>query len=343
MFSFLFTHNDLKRTYSNTAAITVNPLPIYGTKPALIGSITQFTAKIEPAHAHVGEGIVLTLSVTSDGDFDAMQMFPLIGVPEQLKWYESKQHDEPTKFDPLFSTHTMEYIVQALEPGDYQIPAQEIMYFDTRDRAYKTKKTNELSISITGSPSTQSKKNALGQPAIEIATAVAVDIDDIKPIAHDGPWSAQPIRMIPWQFFWLLISMMTIAWLLFILLATNRAWLSKLFGRNRRASIYSKARKQIKQAHSSANYAALYTIFMNLLAEHYGIEKAAISPETIEENLRNSGLSEHALHEWKLFYARIAESGYYKQSSDPYWYSNLYEQALYWLDVIEKLPRRNLP
>ncbi len=342
MFALFFKNNDLKRTYSNTISLTANPLPSNTSKPMLIGSVTQFSAKIEPGRARVGEGMVLTLSLTSDGDLDAMQMIPLVGMPEQLKWYESKAYDEPSKADPTFTSHSMEYIVQALQPGDYQIPAQEITYFDTRDRAYKTCKTNQLSVTITGT-APNSKKTGENQN-MKIETALAIETtDEIKPIAQYGPWTAQPLRLVPWQLYWLLTAIMTIAWLLFILITTNQSWLYKRVARwNSNISLYSRARKQIKDAHTAGNYSAFYTIFINLLAAHYGLETAQVSPEIIEEKLRASGLSAQALQDWKLFYTRIAESGFYKQSSDPYWHSHLYEQALYWIDIIEKLPRRNL-
>ncbi len=344
MFAFLLPHNDLKRTYSNTISLNIDPLPQHSIKPALIGSLSQFSAKIEPANARVGEGMVLTLSLAGDGDLESMQMMPLAGLPEHLKWYESKQQNEPSKVDHANTVHTMEYIVQALQPGDYQIPAQEITYFDTRDRTYKTRKTNELTIHVTGTSTSQSAKKIEEQSNAEVATAISVEHEEIKPLAQSGPWEMQPIHMIPWQFFWLVTSVLAILWLLFLLLTTNQAWLYKTVAQwNAKISVYNKARKQIKDAHSSGNYAAFYSIFMNLLAAHYGVEAAALSPEIIEEKLRSSGLSMQAVQDWKLFYSRIAESGFYKQSSDPYFYSHLYEQALYWIDIIEKLPRRNLP
>ena len=345
MFAFLFSHNDIKRIYSNTITVTVDPLPHSTIKPVLIGSVTQFSARIEPAHAHVAEGMVLTLSITGDGDLENVHMLPLVGLPEHLKWYESKQHDEPSKIDPTLTTHSMEYIVQALQPGDYQIPAQEINYYDTQARSHKSRKTNAIHIHITGTAAPQSSKNISEQDSTEIETSLALENnDEIRPLALEGAWSARPIRMIPWPFFWLLISIITIGWLLFTLLTTNQSWLYNQIARwNANISIYSKARKQISYAHSTGNYAAFYTIFMNLLAKHFNKDAAQLSPELVEELLHASGLSVQAIQDWKLFFTRIAESGFYKHSKDPYFYSNLYEQALYWLDIIEKLPRRNLP
>ncbi len=339
MFSFFFAQNNVKRTYSNTISLNVDALPASQKNPVFIGTISGFSAKIEPAHARVGEGMVLALAITGDGDFDMMPMPPLTGLSENLKWYESKHTNEPSKIDPAMTTHSMEYIVQALQPGDYQIPAQEITYFDTRDRAYKTRKTNELSIHITGSAAAPAKK-IIAEP--EIAPEIQIeDSNDIKPIAQNGPWVAPSLALVPWPFFWILMALLSVAWLLFILLTTNQSWLYRTVAQwNAKASIYAKARKQIKQAHNNGNYASFYTIFITLLSTHYAIEPAALSPEVIELKLASSGLSAQAIADWKLFFTKIAESGFYKKSEDPYFYSHLYDQALYWVDIIEKLPRK---
>lgn len=340
MFGFLFAANSVKRVYSNTIPLNVHPLPAHRNKPALIGFIDQFTAKIEPAHAHVGQGMALTLAITGQGDFQSCGMLELKGLPADLKWYDSKHHREPVPSNSALSTHVMEYVIQALNPGTYTLAPQEIFYFDTRERTFKTHKTNAITIQIMPAPASQ--KNVPEACPQEISTSGAIEEQIIKPLAQKGPWATEPLHHVPWKLFWSLMALLAVVWLLLTLITTNQYWLYKkvatLLPSN---SIYSKARKQLQKAHELGNYTAFYTIFINLLASHFRLDGASLSPENIEQTLINAGLTNKAVQDWKLFYSQIAESGFYKQSQNPYFYTHLYEQSLYWVSVIETVPRGN--
>ena len=341
MFSYFFSNNATKRVYSNTLSISVEPLPPSNRQPSCIGTISSFSAKIEPAQSRVGQGMLLTLTILGEGDFEQINLLPLANMPESLTWYDSRKSTQTDTTDPSSAAHVMEYIVQAVQPGDYQIPPQEIYYFDVAEHTYKTKKTSAIPIHINGAMATPvQQKKATTESDTSLQTAQTTD--DILPLFEVTPWNQNTMRMIPWRLFWAITGILAMAWLFATLLTTNQKWLYKKVARwQQKNNSYAHARQQIKQAHRAGNYAAFYTIIMNLLAHHCNTDPAQVSPERIQDYLRTCGLSEQALQDWNLFYLKIAESGFYKQSQQPYSYTHLSEQALYWIDTIEKLPRGN--
>ena len=337
MFSIFFGRQDAKRIYSNTYRITVDPLPEHKEPISYIGTITDFESKINPTSAKVAEGIVLTLAITGNGDAEKINFIPLQNISDNLKWYESKHFNEPSKAYPDTTTHYMEYIVQALQPGEYEIPAQVIHYFDTADRRYKTRKTIPLLIHIH-------PDNAQNAQIKEIDSTKAhelpVEIDDLQPLQEQGPWNAQIQRIIPWYLYWILIGFLGFISLLITILSVKPEWLIsiiKLFKKD--SSMYAIARAKIKIAHQTEHYASFYTIFTHLLAARMGVEPSALTPENIHNMFIQAGLSRDGLQDWQKFFAHIAELSFYHPHYDQIFYNNVTQNALYWIDVLEKLPR----
>ena len=337
MFSVFFGRNETKRTYSNTLRITVDPLPSHKESISYIGAINDFSAKINPSTAKIGEGIVLTLILTGNGDAEKLTFVPLHNMPDGLKWYESKHFTEPSNTDPTITSHGMEYVVQGLQPGDYEIPAQSIHYFDTTDRVYKTRKTVPLSLRIHASPTTNSNQS---HPDDTKTTNILPDVDDIRPLNQEGPWHAQMPRIIPWHLYWILISLLGLISALITLMHFKPNVLETIIKPLRRNnSCYALARAKIKLAHQTKHYASFYTIFTNLLAKHMNMEPSAITSENIHDMFIQAGLSRTAFNDWQNFFSHIAELSFYHPHYDEAFYNQLTQNALYWIDVLEKLPR----
>lgn len=339
MMSFFFGRNDVKRTYSNTMRITVDPLPAHQASSKLVGVIQDFTAKIEPANARIGEGIVLTLTLMGDADFEVMPLITLAQMPEGLKWYDSKHYDQPSKTDKTMTTHSMEYIIQALQLGTYTIPSQSITYFDTKERAYKTRKTIPLALHITPDAAAVHTKKK-DEP---IASAINTpEPDTILPIAQTGPWIAQSNFSIPWYLYWIALIVFTIVWLAFVFITSQRKWLTeRIWHWKKDNSIYAVARKKIKLAQKKHDASSFYTIFTTFLTAYFGLEPAQLSPEIIDQKLAETGLSKQAIDDWRLFFAQVSQASFYQEEYSATFFNQLAEKSLYWIDIFEKLTRGN--
>lgn len=335
MFSFFLGHAQSKKVYSNSARITVHPLPDTDQKVFFVGTIQDISAKIEPAGAKVGEGMVLTMSLSGEGNFDTFSFLPLSHMPEHSKWYESKSFIEPSK-TPGLSTLNMEYIVQALAPGTYQIPSQEFRYFDIQEHRYKSRTTVPLTIQVFADD-----KPALTIKKITTSSIETPDAHDILPLnsnAHSIPlWPA----LLPWNVLWLGIFLLTFVWSLGMIWCFKRHWLRAIWPTQDTNKIYKRAQEQIKMAARMGDHQNFYTIFINFLSAHFTIDPTQITPEILDARLAQAGLSLVAIADWKIFFSKLVELKFYPKTTDAYAYDHIKDQSLYWIDVLQKLPREN--
>ena len=333
MLAFFF-HNDSKRVSSNTVPLEVQSLPPSARPPTLIGTINQIYAQINPSHARVGEGMVYTITISGSADFESIGMLPIV-MPKECKWYESKKYYTPSSAD--FGTYTMEYIVQALEPGPIIIPAQELFYFDTSLQRYRTVNTAPINIAITGSAA----------PASPLPTNTSVEesavLDPLKTINTTGPLENSAPAALSWYLFWPLIAISTLVWLLYIALTLNKDLTKKLFSLfTRKLSPYETARTQIETAYKKKQYQSYYKTMNSLFAQRLKTTPAQLNPDLIENSLIQDGLSAQAVADWRTFYAELCQFSFYKAELDTPYYEELTQKIIYWIDVLEKLPRVNL-
>lgn len=143
--ALLGSRYERKRIYSNTVTLEVLPLPATDEQAALVGTIQHMELHVEPTVARQYEGIVLKYTIEGDFNADGLAAPELMHMPAQLRYYTSKKDIQDI---PGGQRYTAEYIVQGLQPGDYEIPAQSIYYFDTHTGSYKTKTTTPQFITI---------------------------------------------------------------------------------------------------------------------------------------------------------------------------------------------------
>lgn len=335
MLSFFF-HNDTKRVHSNTLVLDVQSLPPSSKPVSFIGTVQQFKAQINPAQSRVGQGMVLSITLQGEGDFDSIGMLPL-SMPEQLKWYESKKYYTPS--DNRGGTYTMEYIVQALQPGKIIIPKQEFYYFDTNTKRYQTLSTVPLVIDVSGNAAPEVSRSALAQN-VDVPCA----IDPLAPLNQNGPIQGEPLHILPWPLFWSLLALLGFLWVGFLAISMGKQVLRKIFTHivQTKYSIYYIADKRIRKAYLNGQYHDYYFYINELFARRLHITREALTPEIIENSLRQDGLSEKAIEDWRNFYAELAQMSFYKNELDGQYYLEITKKTHYWIDVLEQLPRVQL-
>lgn len=325
MLSFFFK-SETKRAYSNTCTLDIKPLPHSYKNPALVGTISDFEAHIHPSHARVGEGMVLTINLSGAGDFEHLGMLPL-ELPESYKWYESKKYMDGQQ------RYTMEYIIQATQPGTHEIPQQALYYFDTQEHTYKTIHTRPLNVYITGTPVSPAHETALD-------TQGSPEPDILAPLAQTGPIQRVPQGIIPWTLFWITIAICGALWILCMLVSFKKNILKDLFWYLvPQKSIYAQARTQIQMAFSKKEYAHFYALVQRLFAKRLDVSHAALTPELMVNSLLQDGLSKQAVDDWSRFYEELARVSFYRPELDQEYYHELVQKIGYWIDVLEKLPR----
>ncbi len=147
MVNQMFGNHRQHQIQSNALTLMVQSLPAHEPAVTAIGKFSSLNAKLGTEKAQTGEGISFILELVGEGNF-SMIGHPVLDLPEGLKYYDSHAKEHPL-------THSMykkdfEYVLQALQPGTYQIPPQRFEYFDGKTKTYKTLTSKPVKMTITG-------------------------------------------------------------------------------------------------------------------------------------------------------------------------------------------------
>ena len=335
IFNFWGPRYTQKRVYSNACSLYVQSLPPHDGPVHGLGSLTRMTASISPARACEGEGMVLTLEVEGEGDVKNVRTPELIGMPDAVRWYDSKNYCKDACASES-AKKCFEYIVQGIKPGEWEIPPQRLTFFDINNRRYKELKSQPLKIVVVGqaktfasAPAEKREDDALN----DIHTNIELQTD-IQPLNQTGPWSRGHERYMP---FWLLLVcmlvplVMLILWLLYTKYGRGHF---RLVGGVSKKKLFARARKAVQTAQAKDAQAQLYPIFMDLFAHRLGKPVAQISDATIDSLLAQQGFSQAIRERWQEFFEQLSALVFAKTTRQHYDHE-LFGLALRWLDILE--------
>ena len=128
--------------------IQVDPLPA---KPAgFSGGVGKFSISAQFTKPTVKEGDPLTLRVVVGGIGNLkLVKQPVVDFPKNFEKYDPKVTDQ-TKLtaNGIEGNMVFDYLVVPRNQGEYTIPAVSLVYYDTQAEAYKTIKTQPLTIKV---------------------------------------------------------------------------------------------------------------------------------------------------------------------------------------------------
>ncbi len=322
----MFGAGKTEQIYSNALTLQVKKLPPHEPSVTAVGKFSSFHAKLSSDKAETGEGITLTLELVGQGNFQ-MIGHPRLALPEGLKHYDSHAKDQ--LLTEKMIKKDFEYVVQAVKPGTYEIPAQTFTYFDPKTREYKTLQSRPVKLTVEG----QARKDVIEKEEQHEASAVERP-DELPSLEKTLKGGGRGLRQhIGWPLFWILVLLCMIPLLLRL---GYRLWLSYQV-RNAATLGYNKAfkvaRSRIKTTQQKKNEPEVYHILMDLFAARLQIPRAELSETDIENALRKAGLSEEKIIEWRKFFAHVMAVTFSALPAE----GNLYEQVSYWLMILERL------
>lgn len=316
VFGFFSKQVEQKRMYSNAVSVEAIPLPEPLRENTLVGTVSEFVAHLNPVRAQQGEGMVLKLAITGDIDVQRVDIPELQNMPDAFKWYESKKYYEG-------NTKYIEFIVQGLKPGDWQLPPQQLTYFDTITKEYRTIETHPLPVNIA--------RNNTIAASVPSQTSVDIEQKNENQLPLDmGQWYAVSERSVPWRSFGVVLAGIVIMWF-FFLMRHYRTRGDSTVRKKKRAFVT--ARTQLKQAEKKGESAGLYQIFMHLFSDRFSIPVAELSQEVIRNRMQDVGFSEKVCHDWDAFFAHVQEYSFFKTGVHD---TVIFILAQKWLDELEK-------
>jgi len=327
-FMLLNNRTERKRIYSNALMIVVHPLPYSSVPAQAVGTFDDFTATLSPAIAKEGEGMILTLEVSGDGNMKSIQLSNL-NMPSELKWYDSTTTMvEPSTAGQL-TKKRFEFVVQGIKAGEWEIPEQSFTYFDINKHAYVTLKTLPLALRIIPGIDRQQVANVTHQSKTEHFAACQ---EDVLPLNITGLWypvsSREPLS---WFLFYLLL-IMPLMYGVYLYGYMHVIRIVDLFyGFNRRVCMV--ARKKINQCARTGESSVLYSIFVELFACLTHKNTHEMSAEIITRYIHQKNFSQQECREWDIFFERIAKAAYACHDKDSY---ELCRMAVQWINQLIK-------
>lgn len=312
--------NEAKRIYSNPLTIHVEAIPESKDVPQAIGTINAVSLSAKPTAIKKGEGAIVTLSIHGSFDPESIKFPKLYGLPESLRFYESK---ESVSKDQDGILKQFEYIVQGMEPGTFEIPEQQFHYFDVESRKHKTRKTVPLMITV------------LPGASVETVIPERDEKNELLPL-YKKPW--QPISdefYLPW---WLFITIFFLPIGYCIMRAIQQRLQQRRerdLRRQRAIHAFAYAEKEINALLRTREPQRLYAAFIRFFSDRWQLPLSTITDRTIEDRLRNS-LSEQELKLWHHYFSRISELAYGGKAKDSD-ISHLFTEAKKWIDTFKNV------
>lgn len=160
-----------KQLSTEPMVLHVQQLPPSTQQVVGVGSITDVALTCSSKTIMQGESLTCHVRIDGAFDGDALQL-PSLQVPETVRVYQSQ-----TKKSGAYpeNTITYEYIVQALEQGTIEIPAQRYCFFDPKSERYMVFTTPPHMIYVT--------------PAVHAAEAPVEIIEKPQPQEAQQPLS----------------------------------------------------------------------------------------------------------------------------------------------------------
>jgi hypothetical protein len=128
-----------KQIATNSATVEVQPLPS-GKPAAYAGAVGDFslTASLAPQALKANEAVTLKVNISGTGNLRVIKN-PEVHFPNDFEVYDPKV-DNNIRITPAGATgsKSIEYVAIPRYAGDFEIPAVQFAYFDTKNGAYKT-------------------------------------------------------------------------------------------------------------------------------------------------------------------------------------------------------------
>lgn len=137
---FFDSYRDVsKELVSQPATINVKPLPS-GKPSSFSGAVGNFTmnADISTDHLKANEAVTVKVKIAGNGNLKLVKN-PEVAFPNDFDIYDPKvESDIKTTTAGVSGSKTIEYMAIPRYGGDFEIPAIQFSYFDTKANAYKT-------------------------------------------------------------------------------------------------------------------------------------------------------------------------------------------------------------
>lgn len=283
-----------KKITAPELTLDIQPLP--ETTKQFSGAVGQFRIKsdISTTDLKANEALTLKIIVSGTGNMKLMKT-PIVNFPTDFETYDAKISDK-TKItkDGAMGEKMFEYIAVPRHPGIYTIPPVEFCYFDTKEKTYKTLKTESFSVNIDKSnlPVANTSTNFTQKEDVKLLASDIryIHLGDVVMID-----SGQLFGSVKYVLCFI-IPLLTFCSLLIIY--RKRAKANANISRQRNKKANKVAVKRMKRASTLLNekqksefYDEVLKALWGYIADKLNIPTAELNKDIVKENLTEAGIS----------------------------------------------------
>lgn len=324
-FGFINTRRRTDEIYSNSLSLNIKDLPKTDLDINAIGEFRKFAAKLDKNKAQEGDGVLLVLSVEGDGNFDEMKM-PKLNLPKEIKYYESKSTIEGTEPNLI---KKFEYILQGINPGNWQIEPQKFVFFDLKSKSYKVLKTDSLSLTIEKSNKITKENIKEEQEKPEKLLDYSFDkvVPDLdKDIEELGKRSGY--YFIDWFIFVILI-LLPILFILFKKLYMR--FFENLINKHKEKRVFVDLKNRLIKLEKTNNIKEAYQEFNSIFSK-------LTQNQDLNTFLKELGLDDKMIFDWNNFYNNILSFSDFSPIKEDKNINKkeIFVQAIKWADIFNQ-------
>lgn len=244
---------------SNALTLEVRDLP--PAPPGFQGAVgrVRLSAELTPAELEVGEAATLSLTLKGQGHFQGLPPPILPELPGVEVFPPQQQSNESVRRKNVSGERTWSFVLVPERPGQWDLPAIEVPYFDPRQEQYRSAAAEPLSLVVRGSTS-------LAQ-----AGGPTVDLHPIRTAALPAGGSNDAgSGLVPWLF--------GVPWALALALFAVRLGGGGAGRRTERKRFLRRLETAVQEEQPRRAAAEVEEAWRELLNERWGLPQGSPSP-----------------------------------------------------------------
>jgi hypothetical protein len=341
--------DDFFESYTNVArSIDVAPLKINvkalpsGKPVPFSGVVGQFSinSSLSSEQVKVNEAVTLKININGSGNMKLLKN-PEIHFPDALEVYDPKViNNFKTSSNGLTGSKAIEIMFIPRHAGTFEIPSWELNYFDSKDKKYKTLRTQAYSLQVLKSDGTVDD---------QVFVSNYTNKEDVKQIGNDiryiftglvkfsGSESYIFSNILGWLFFIIPLVITLLVYLLFRKQVKDNADMEMM--RNRKANRIAVkrlkyAQKMLKKGNKDLFYEEVMKAIWSYLSDKLIIPVSAINKEKVTVVLDEKGIDKKLIDQLTNI-LNTCEFARYAPGTGQQEMGNLYEETIQVISDIE--------
>jgi len=287
--------------------MSIDVLPLPERPVGFSGGVGQFSVKatLDQTEVKANDPVTLRITVSGTGNMKLLKE-PVVNFPQDFDKYDAKQNDE-TKLtsNGIEGSVTWEFLAVPRHQGSYDIPPVEFTYYDTRENAYRTLRTQGFKLNV-----------AKGSGNGHVISSDQQNIEQLNNDIHYIKTGDAVLRQSGDYFFgstcyWIALALLTLTFITLFVVFRQRAIDNANIGKMRGKKANKVATKRLKLADklmkagkASEFYDEVLRALWGYVGDKLNIPVEQLSRENISQRLTERNVNEETVN---LFISALDE------------------------------------